>query len=104
MDTKNTKNTKVKLTKLITNQYIIGKTTYSGNLTTIEKPYMVIPDPAGIQMFSYDEAIIGKPLDYIVVNNNNLLYSTETGQELQNTYLKAISGIETEPEKKLILG
>ncbi len=93
----------VMLTKLVTNQYIIGKTSQSGNIVNINKPYMVIPDPNGIQMFPYDEAIIGIPLEYINVYNENTLYTTPVGQELKNTYLQSISGIETEPDKKLIL-
>lgn len=96
--------TTVKLTKLITNQYIIGKTTPENMGITIYQPYMVIPDPSGIQIFPYDEAIIGKKLSEMVIPLDATLYSTETGQELTNTYLTAISGIEVEPEKKLILG
>ena len=97
-------NTTVKLTKLITNQYIIGKTTSENTNITIYQPYMVIPDPSGIQIFPYDEAIIGKQLDEITIELDSTIYSTETGQELTNTYLTAISGIEVEHEKKLILG
>ena len=93
----------VKLTKLITNQYIIGNTTQSNNTITIEDPYMVIPDPAGIQMFPYDEAIIGQKLDFISIPENTALYCSEVGQDLRNTYLQDKTGIEVEPKKKLIL-
>ena len=94
---------KTKITKLITNQMIIGKTTHSGNITTIEQPYVVVPDPAGIQIFPYDAAVLGRELEYITVDNSNTLYSSEVAEELRNNYLTAISGIEVEPPKKLIL-
>ena len=84
-----------KLTKLITNQYIIGKTTQKDNKTTIYDPYMVIPSPDGIQMFPYDEAIIGKKLEVMEINNDNIMYTTEVGAQLRNIYLQDKSGIET---------
>ena len=92
-----------KLTKLITNQYIIGKTIQANNTTTIKDPYMVIPDPMGIQMFAYDEAIIGKKLEMITVDNSNVMYCTEVGQDLRNTYLTSLSGLEVDETKKLII-
>ena len=94
---------KTKITKLITNQMIIGKTTHSGNITTIEQPYVVVPDPAGIQIFPYDAAILGRELEYITIDNSNTLYSSEVSEELRNNYLTAISGIEVDVPKKLIL-
>ena len=93
-----------KLTKLITNQFIIGKTSTLNKITTITQPFMVIPDPNGIQIFPYDEAIIGKKLEKMTIANDNIMYSTEVGQELQNLYLTTISGIETSTNNKLILG
>jgi len=97
------KTSTTKITKLITNQMIIGKTTHSGNITTIEQPYMVVPDPSGIQIFPYDAAILGRELEYITVSNDSTIYSSEVGEELRNNYLTAISGITLEPEKKIIL-
>ena len=93
----------VKLTKLITNQYIIGKTTETSTTITIADPYMVIPDPSGIQLFPYDEAIIGQKLDFINVDVSNSLYCTEVGADLRNTYLTDKSGIESVSDNKLII-
>jgi hypothetical protein len=101
---KQNKQTSVKLTKLITNQYIIGKTTEENMGITIYEPYMLIPDPNGIQIFPYDEAIIGVKLEEITIGIDTTIYSTKVNQELQNTYLQAISGIEVEPKKEILLG
>ena len=99
-----TQTASTKLTKLITNQYIIGKTTQENNKTIIFDPYIVIPSHDGIQIFPYDEVIIGKKLEVMEINNDNIMYTTEVGTQLRNTYLQDISGIEnTETDKQIIL-
>jgi arginine utilization protein RocB len=92
----------VKLTRTIVNLYIIGKTTHSGNITTIEKPYEVIMGMEGIQMIPMDKHLLGKDLEYVTINNNDTLYSEEPGDDLRNLYLETISGIEI-PKQELIL-
>ncbi len=97
------KTSKTQITKLITNALIIGKTYQSGNIIHIEKPYACYPTPEGLQMQPFDKEILGKDLDIISIDNKNVVYSTEPSQDIINTYLKAISGIETEVAKTLIL-
>ena len=92
----------IKLTKLITNQMILGKTTINQDTTIIEDPYMVVPTPEGIQMFPYDEAVLGTTLDQMTLNNINIIYSSEVGTSLKDTYLETKTGIEI-PKKSLIL-
>ena len=98
------KSYKTQITRLITNQLIIGKTTpnTSANTYIIEQPFEVIPTVDGVQMIPLDAHILGKEIQVIEVSKNNTLYSNECSQELQNTYLKTISGIETD-DKKLII-
>jgi len=93
----------VQLTRLITNQLIIGKSYQSGNIVTIEDPYECIPTQEGIQMLPFDQHITGKVIPYVQVYNNNTLYTALVSDDLRNKYLTTISGIIPEPEKKIIL-
>ena len=95
----------VKVTSLINGKYIIGKTTYSGNLTHIEDPYQLIPDPNGLQMLPFDEWILGRKIQVISLDNRDVIYSEETGSELKNLYLESLlgeSGIEI-PKQDIIV-
>jgi len=92
----------VKLTRTNVNLYVIGKTTHSGNITTIEKPYEIIMGMEGIQMIPFDKHLLGKDLDYVTINNKDVLYSEEPAEDLRNLYLESISGIEV-PKQELIL-
>lgn len=93
----------VQITRLITNQLIIGKTTTSSTSFTIESPYEVIPTQEGVQLIPLDEHILGKKIQLINIAINNTIYSNECSQELTNSYLSTISGIELESDKKLII-
>jgi len=100
---KDPKMKEVQLTRLITNQLIIGKSYQSGNIVTIEDPYECHPTAEGIQMIPFDKHIIGKDLPYVQIDNSNTLYTSPVSDELRNLYLTTISGIIPEPEKKIIL-
>ena len=93
----------VQLTRLITNQLIIGKTYQSGNIVTIEEPYECIPTAEDVQIIPFDKHILGKDLDYVQVYNTNTIYSSLVSDDLRNTYLTTISGIVDQPSKKLVL-
>ncbi len=93
---------KVKITRTNVNLYVIGKTTHSGNITTIEKPYEIIMSPEGIQMIPMDQHLLGKELDYITISNDFTLYSEEPTESVRNVYLETISGIEV-PKQEIIL-
>ena len=92
----------VKITRTNVNLYVIGKTTHSGNITTIEKPYEIIMAPEGIQMIPMDQHLLGKELDYITISNDFTLYSEEPSESVRNVYLETISGIEV-PKNELII-
>ncbi len=92
----------VKITRTNVNLYVIGKTTHSGNITTIEKPYEIIMSPEGIQMIPMDQHLLGKELDYITISNDFTLYSEEPTESVRNVYLETISGIEV-PKQEIIL-
>jgi len=92
----------VKITRTITNTYIIGKTTHSGNITTIEKPYELIMGMDGISLIPMDKHIIGHELEYVTIKNDDTLYSVEPSSEVRNTYLEQLSGIEV-PKQELIV-
>ena len=95
--------TPVQLTKLITNQLILGKTTVSNNTITIQNPYEAIPTAEGVQIIPYDQHITGVKITNITLSSSNTVYSNEVSQELSNLYLTQISGIIAEPKKELIL-
>ena len=92
----------VKVTRTITNLYVVGKTTYSGSIATIEKPYEIIQGLEGIQMIPMDQHLLGKELDYITIKNDNVIYSEQPGEALRNLYLETISGIEV-PKPEIIV-
>ena len=92
----------VKLTRTVVNLYVIGKTTHSGGITTIEDPYEVIMNMEGIQMIPMDKHLLGKSIPYITIKNDDTLYSEEPGEDLRNLYLETISGIEV-PKQELII-
>ena len=92
----------VKVTRTITNLYVIGKTSHSGNITTIEKPYEIITTMEGVQMIPMDQHILGKELDYITIKNDDLYYSDAPSEQLRNLYLETISGIEV-PKQEIII-
>jgi hypothetical protein len=94
----------VKLTRTNVNLYVIGKTSLSqiGDYTIIEKPYEVIMGMEGIQMIPMDKHLLGKDLQNITINNNDILYSEEPSEDLRNLYLESISGIEV-PKQELIV-
>jgi len=91
----------IKITRLITNQIIIGYTQQNNETVTIKNPYVVIPEAQGIQMYPFDEAIIGNVLESIDISLLNILYSTPAGTLMKDTYLEHKTGIEI---PKLILG
>jgi len=95
-------NEEILCTKLITNQMILGKTKRTGKLIKITKPFAIIPDPSGIKIFPYDQAILGKEIEEITIPITNTIYVNEISTELRNTYLSAISGI-TENKKSIIV-
>lgn len=92
----------VKITRLITNQLIIGKVEESSAKIIIEQPFEVIPTVDGIQMLPLDEHILGTKLNIIEIPQQNVLYCNECAQDITNSYLTSISGIEV-PEKTLII-
>ena len=91
----------VKITRLITNQLIIGKTSNEGDIF-IEDPYEVLVTQEGIGMIPMDEHILGIKLGSITIDAKNVIYSQEPSGTLKSQYLETVSGIEI-PEKKLIL-
>ena len=91
----------VKVTRLITNQIIIGKTTNEGDIF-IEDPYEIVPGEDGLKMIPMDKYILGVTLGSITIYHNNAIYSQEPDEALRNTYLETISGIEL-PEQKIII-
>jgi hypothetical protein len=84
----------VAITKLITNQIILGKTTRTTDFTIINDPYMIIPGVEQLQIYPYDEAILGKKLDVIKVHNDTVIYSTEAEDKIKNIYLEDKMGLE----------
>ena len=92
----------VQITRLITNQLIIGKTTTTQNSYTIEQPYEVIPTAEGVQIIPLDEHILGKKINLIQISQDNTIYSNECSQDLGNSYLSTISGIQLEDNKLII--
>ena len=84
---------KICTTKLITNQIILGKTTKTDTHTIIMDPYMIIPGPEQLQIYPYDEAILGKKLDMIKVPNDTTIYSTEAVQKIKDIYLEDRIGL-----------
>jgi len=94
--------TEIKITKLITNQIILGKTTETETHITITDPYMIIPSVSELQIFPYDEAILGKKLEEIKVPIDNTIYTTEAPQKIKTIYLEDKMNLVT-PDKKIIL-
>jgi hypothetical protein len=92
----------VALTKLITNQLILGKTSTFNGEVFIEQPYEGIPTPDGLQIIPYDEHITGVKIESISIPESNTIYTNEVSQELSNLYLTQISGIDI-PKPSLIL-
>jgi hypothetical protein len=92
----------IKLTRLLTNQIILGKTEVSGDELIIRDPYTIIPGPEQLQLYPFDEAIIGYKLEKITVKSSNVLYSTKAKQDLIDVYLRDKTDIDL-PEKKIIL-
>ena len=98
----------VKIIRTLHNQLIIGKVVQDKftklDYIVVQEPYNVVPGQDGIELYPMDKEIVQADIEEIELYKSNLIYSTKPGQDLANTYLKAISGIETEPEKTLILG
>ena len=94
--------TEIKITKLITNQIILGKTTETETHITITDPYMIIPSVSELQIFPYDEAILGKKLEKIEVHKDNIIYTTEAPEKIKTIYLEDKMNLVT-PNKKIIL-
>jgi len=93
---------KIKVTKLINNQYIIGKTCESAGFLNIEDPYQLVPDIQNISMLPYDEWILGKKIQTISISIDNIIYSEEPSEALKNTYLESLTGLEI-PDNQLIV-
>lgn len=93
----------VQLTRTITNQLIIGETSLSNDNILITKPYVVVPTQDGLQLFPYDAEIIGKELELIQLNNQNIIYSTEPNPDLVNAYVTASTAGNIEVEEKQLI-
>ena len=91
----------VKVTRLITNQLIIGKTSNEGDIF-VEDPYELLVSPEGIGMIPMDEHILGVKLGSLSLDPKNVIYSTEPAGNLKQQYLETLTGIEI-PKKSLIL-
>ncbi len=91
----------VKVTRLITNDIIIGKTTEQEQDIVITDPYSLQMGAEGMSISPLDYAIVGKTIPEITIKNINVMYSVEPIQEMSNSYLKALSGIE-EPNQEII--
>ncbi len=92
----------VKITRTISNQYFIGKTIHSGNVTSIEQPYEIIMSVDGSQLVPLDKFLLGKDINVITLDNSNLIYSEEPVENVRNAYLETISGIEV-PKNEIIV-
>jgi len=90
------------ITRLITNQLIIGKTETHTNDILITDPYEIIPTAEGIQMLPFDEHILGVKIEHLEVLNTNILYSKECSAELRNTYLSGLTGLELSNNQLII--
>ena len=93
----------VKFVRTLHNQLIIGKVLELNDTIDVVSPYSVQPTPQGLDLQPLDKDILGKEIKEITLYKSNLIYIADPGQELKNTYLSAISGIELD-DKKLILG
>ena len=82
---------------------IIGKTSLDENKYVIEDPYTVIPGADGLQMFPFDKDLLGVTLEKMSIDQSQVMYSQEPHQDIANTYLTNLSGIEIEAPKSLIL-
>jgi len=93
----------VQLTRLNTNQLILGKTTATNTQITILEPYEGIPTEGGLQIIPFDQHICGVKLNLVTIQKNNCIYTNDVSKELANLYLTQISGIIAGPKKELIL-
>jgi len=92
----------VSITKLITNQIILGKTTRNDTHTIINDPYMIIPGVEQLQIYPYDEAILGKKLEQIKVHNDSVIYCTEAETKIKNIYLEDKIGLEKSDQSIIV--
>ena len=94
----------VKFIRTLHNQLIIGKVTDSQDTITVRQPYNIIPSAAGLELTPLDFELVGKEIEEITLSKSQLMYFTDPSLDLKTSYLKVISGIETEVKKELILG
>ena len=84
-------NQKIRITRLITNTFIIGVTEKVQDHLLITKPYQVIPTADGLSMLPFDKHIVGKDIERINIPVAQVTYTEICSEELAETYNAQIS-------------
>ncbi len=93
---------KIQLTKLITNQLIVGNTHKSGDSVVVLNPYEAVVTQEGLQLIPLDEHILGVRLKELILPQGIVVYTNKVSRNLIGAYLEALTGIKI-PKKELIL-
>lgn len=84
----------IKIIRTNTNLYIVGEVQREGSKLIVKKPYDLFPTAEGISIFPMDKQILGKDIEEIVIDIDNIIYSEEPSEKIVKAYQEARSGIE----------
>lgn len=82
----------IKVSRLISNQLIIGGVQDAGNLYLFHDPYYIIPTEHGLQFFPMDAEVLGVDLQLAKISKQNSLYCASPSEEISDSYKRAIQG------------
>jgi len=88
----------IKVVRTLSNLMIIGEVSESEHLIDIKKPYSMLPQAEGIELFPLDSGLLGKELDEITMLRTVIIYTTEASQVLKEYYEKASSSTLAQPQ------
>ena len=89
---------------VLQNQIILAKSIIHEDVYELQDPYLVFQQQGQVAITPYLQDIIGQEVKHLEISKDKVLavLPAETKNEILQTYLKQISGIDTGPE--LILG